>query len=267
MKICTSYFQSEHIRNQVAEIRFSINALTPALEYAGRHADKKIIVEILTLDDDKIPNVNKLFALQQEHQNIYYDFYNLSDLVHYSKENARQPRHIMHHQLATTWGLIQILMYYNVSDISIDEPLTFDMPAIAENVKSKGIAIRLRPHIAKNRYEKEMENDTGLTHFWVLPQHVHLYEDYADVIDIIDNNSERETALVNFYLKGECHASLPLLIEGVEKDIGASFFDEKFAIRRLSCHQTCMKDKNKCRYCDQYVKMYDVIAAQHKSSN
>lgn len=267
MKICTSYYQSEHIRNQVDEIRFSITALTPALDYAERHPDKKIIIEILTLDDSKIPSITKLFTLQQEQENIYYDFYRLSDLVWYSKENSRQPKHIMLHQFATTWGLIQILMYYNVSDITIDEPLTFDMPAIAENIKSKGISIRLRPHVAKNSYEREMENDSGLTHFWVLPQHIHLYEDYADVIDIIDNNSEREAALVNLYLKGEYHASLSFLIEGVEKDIGASFFDEKFAVRRLSCHQTCMKNKNKCRYCDWYAQLYHTVAAQHKSSN
>lgn len=267
MKICTSYFQSELIRQKVDEIRYSMMALTPALEYANRHPDKKIIIEIFSLDDKKLPSIEKLYALQQERTNIYYDFYILSDLVRYSKENNRNPRHIMFHQPATTWGLVQILMYYNVSDIAIDEPLTFNMSEIGMNIRSKGIAIRVRPNVAKNSYEKEMENDTGIIHFWVLPQHLYLYEDYIDVIDIIDNNSERETALVNIYLQDTYESSLGLLIDGITVDIGASFIDDKFVIRRLSCGQNCMKNDNYCHYCSTMMRMYDMIAAQHKSSN
>lgn len=268
MKICTSYFQSEYIRNQVQEIRYSMTALTPALEYSERHPEKKVIIEIFSLDDDKLPKIDKLHSLQQEHENIYYDFYILSDLVTYSKTFGRTPTHIMFHQPATTWGLIQILMYYNVSDITIDEPLTFNMPEIAANVRANGINIRIRPNIAKNRYEQEMESDSGIRHFWVLPQHLNFYEEYVDVLDLIDNNSERETAVVNTYLSNKPYeASLSLLVEGIEKDVGASFIDDRFVIRRLNCGQTCMKNTNYCHYCDTMMRMYDIAAARHESSN
>ena len=267
MKFCTSYFQPDFIRNQVQEVRFSIMALMPALEYAGRHPDKKVIIEILSLADSKMPSVNKLYDLQQENNNVYYDFYALYDLVSYSRAHDHAPRHIMLHQPVDTWGLIQILMYYHVSDITIDEPLTFDLPNVLKDIKSHDINIRIRPNIAKNRYEKEMETDNGLHHFWVLPQHLNFYEDYIDVIDLIDNNSEREAALVKTYLSGNYEASLSLLVEGIEKDIGAPFITDKFVTRRLSCGQVCMKSKDYCHHCDQYAKMYEVIAAQRKSSN
>lgn len=267
MKICTSYFQPEFICNQVQEIRYSMTALMSALEYAERHPEKKIIIEIFSLDDNKLPKIDKLFALQQERDNIFYDFYILSDLVKYSKSNHR-PSRVMFHQPATTWGLIQILMYYNVSDITIDEPLTFNMSEIAANVRANGINIRVRPNIAKNRYEQEMESDSGIRHFWVLPQHLNFYEEYIDVLDLIDNNSERETAVVNTYLNNKPYeASLSLLVEGIEHDVGASFIDDRFVIRRLNCGQTCMKNTNYCHYCDTMMRMYDIAAARHVSSN
>lgn len=267
MKYCTSYFQSEPVRQKIDELRFSTAAMNDALGYAERHSDKRVIIEFLDLHAEHIPTIEKLHKLHQEQPNIYYDFYNLHDLVEYARAFDRQANYIMYHQPALTWGLVQILLYYKVCDIVIGEPLAFNMNELEKNVHPHA-RIRIRPYFAKPEIARGIETDSGIHHFWVLPQHMHFYEPYVDVIDLIDNNIVRETALVNTYTSNkEFSARLDTLIEGVECGVGASFIDDKFVQRRLTCGQSCLKNSNYCHYCDQYVKMYDVIAVQRKSSN
>lgn len=268
MKYCTSYFQSEPARQKVNELRFSIHVLNDALGYAERHSDKRVIVEILDLHAERTPTIEKLHKLHEEQMNIYYDFYNLHDLVEYARWlGDYENKYIMYHQPALTWGLVQILLYYKVCDIVIGEPLAFNMNELEKNVHPHA-RIRIRPYFAKPEIARGIETDLGIHHFWVLPQHMHFYEPYVDVIDLLDDNIVRETALVNTYTSNkEFSARLDTLIEGVECGIGASFIDDKFVQRRLTCGQSCLKNSNYCHFCDQYVKMYDVIAAQRKSSN
>lgn len=268
MKYCTSYYQSEPVRQKVDELRFTVATLNDALGYAERHSDKRVIVEILDLHKERVPSIEKLHKLHEEMPNVYYDFYNLHDLVEYARWlGSYEHKYIMYHQPALTWGLIQILLYYKVSDIVIGEPLAFNMPELEKNVHDKA-RIRIRPYFAKPEIARGIETDSGIHHFWVLPQHMHLYEQYVDVIDLLDDNVVRETALVHTYTSGkEFSARLDTLIEGVECEVGASFIDEKFVMRRLSCGQNCLKNSNYCHHCDQYVKMFNVIAAQRKSSN
>lgn len=268
MQYCTSYYQSEPIRKKVNELRFSSRAINDALGYAERHPDKRVIIELLDLHDDYMPPMEKLHKLHTEQTNVYYDFYNLHDLVEYSRFLKDNENHyIMYHQPVLTWGLVQILLYHKVSDIVISEPLTFNMQELAQNIHPK-VKIRVRPYFAKPEVARGIETDSGIHHFWILPQHIHLYEPYIDVIDLIDDNIVRETALVNTYTSNkEFAARLDTLIEGIESSIGASFIDEKFVQRRLNCGQNCLKNNNYCHFCDQYVKMYDVIAKQQETSN
>lgn len=267
MKYCTSYYQGEAIRKKVDELRFSVASLNDALGYAERHSEQRIIIEILNLHEANMPSKQKLHKLHQEQTNIYYDFYNLSDLIEYSREFNREVDYIMYHQPALTWGLIQILLYYRVSDITISEPLVFNMQELQKNVHPYA-RLRIRPYLAKPALARGVETDLGIHHFWVLPQHMHLYDQYVDVIDLLDDTVPRETALVLAYTCSEPYtARLDTLIEGVECGIGASFIDEKFVQRRLTCNQNCLKNRNYCHHCDQYVKMYDVIAKQRKDSN
>lgn len=268
MKYCTSYYQSEPVRQKIDELRFSSSVMNEALGYAERHSNKRVIVEFIDLHGEHIPQIEKLHKLHVEMPNVYYDFYNLYDLVEYARWLGKyEDRYIMYHQPALTWGLIQILLYYRVSDITLGEPLTFNMNELEKNVHPHA-RLRIRPYIAKPEIARGIETDPGIHHFWVLPQHMHLYEPYIDVLDLLDDNIVREAALVNTYTSNkEFSARLDTLIEGVECEIGASFIDDKFVQRRLTCGQSCLKNSNYCHFCDQYVKMYDVIAAQRKSSN
>lgn len=266
MKFCTSYYQNEDMRKKVDELRWSAYSLSNALEYSERHPDTRIIIEILNLADERTPSTDMLQKIQQENQQIYYDFYSLDDLITYA--DYTQSNHIMYHQPALTWNLVQILLACNVSDITIGEPLTFNMNDVEKNIRSLGVKVRVRPYIARNNYQMKLQNDNGAHHFWILPQHLYLYENYIDVIDLIDDNTVREIGLINAYTSTlPYNAHLSTLIQGLNSDIGAGFIDETFVNSRLNCGQYCMKNKNSCHRCDQYIKMYDVINLLKKNSN
>lgn len=264
MRYCTSYYQKENIRAKVNEVRFTIQNLTLALTYATEHKDKRIIVEVPSLTANKIPSVEKLFKLQQETENLILDFYELQDLAKYSKTTGS--RHIMYHYPAVTWAMIQILMYYKVSDIYIGEPLVFDLPAVGEYIKDRGVIVRVCPHRVKTEFTKNIETDLGIRHFFILPQDAAWYEKYIDVLELVDHNVVREEALVNTYTadKPYVHA-LDYLIENIGSELPAGVVDERWRNRRLRCQQKCLKDPKECDFCLKHMNLFEAVKKARES--
>lgn len=252
MKYCTSYHQTTAHLEAVNEVRYSAQALTTALDFLQRHADKKIIVEILDLNAASVPSIEKLQKLQTECATLYLDFYNLSDLENYSKycKNYSNDIHIMYHHPAVTWALVQILIYYKVSDILIGEPLIFCKKELMALKARYNLTIRAIPASAQNALGVGIEENSGLRHFWILPQHVPLYEDYIDVLDILSNKQDRESALLDIYLAEKPYiASLQFLIDNIDSSALGAWFDESFVSRRFNCGQRCLTITSKCNGC------------------
>ena len=90
MKYCTSSYQPESIRNKVDEIRFAAQNLTIALDYAVQHINKRIIIEITSLNAANLPTIEKLYKIQEKTSNLILDFYDLQDLIQYSKQTKQE---------------------------------------------------------------------------------------------------------------------------------------------------------------------------------
>ena len=254
MKYCTSYAQNEDIRKLVNEIRFPVSLLNRAIEYGIDHKDKRIIVEIRNLHNEKMPSIDQLKDLLAENINFSLDFYILSDLIEFSKAGGVN---LMYHYPVMTWGLVQILSYYKVSDITIAEPLFFSMEKIKKNIKCN---IRVCPCIAKQKIEYNVKNDYGIQHSFILPQHMPLYEKYIDVLDLMDSNIDREATLVQVYIKAKSYIGpLDALVSGIETQLPASIIDEEFVQKRLNCNQVCMENLDNCHYCPMYLSLFNTI--------
>ena len=258
MKYCTSNYQWEAYRMKVQELRFSIKNLNGALHFLEneRHQEHRILLEIPDIHNMGITQ-EKLWTLAKENRQLVLDFFKLEDLIIAAKATDKQCNYMYHYQV-TTWALVQILMYYHVSDMLIGEPITFEMDRVQNNIKSVyDINIRVCPHLGRQISESV---DDGVKHFWILPQHMYLYENIIDVCDLIDNNTVREGTLVDIYTKGEPYIMpLNLLITNCDKDIPAGRITEDMIKRRKNCGQKCMVNKNLCHMCSLFIKLAEVV--------
>ena len=266
MKICASYHIPVEMWNDLDEIRFSTGSSIAALDYAGSHPEKKVIIETLHAEEDNFtPEI--VNDLLNENPNLYFDFYDINDLVKYSNDIRR----FMYHYPANTFNMMYFLLQFPISDITIGEPLTFDLDTVREAFahmeEFERPHIRVNPAIGRPSLFNSIGSiDDGLNHFWILPQHTKIYDEYIDVVDLLDDNATREETLVKLFKKGSYANQLRYYLRNGENPIYASLLDENLAKRRINCRQTCMRGKRpyRCNYCSVEAELYKQLSEKQK---
>lgn len=238
--------------DKIQEIRFPFRKMNEAMDYQQDHPDKTIILEIQDLKDPKMPSIDNLFDLQKQFPFIY-DFFDFTDFVIYCKSTTlidQEWRNVMYHYAATTWAMVHICTYYHARNIMVGEPLVFQCRAL-EKLRHQGYIIRANPQCGVNPAIADT-NANALQHFWVLPQHLHLYENYIDVFELYMPTTEQERGLIELYSTNYPY-SLDLLIREFPcpEQILGSEIDESFAEARLDCGQRCLTPLGTCHKCLQ----------------
>ena len=265
MKFCVTSNSALTTRKIADEVKYTIHRLNDAIEFATTYPDKRIIVTIHSLAEDKVPAIDKLFNIHKEIPNLYYEFKILQDLIKYSKayqEQIREDRHVMFGQSVISWAMVMILRYYMVSDILIAEPLTFNMPDVMKGIKNEGIAVRVNPTLSKHILATENADDSCMNHFWVPPEYVHLYEAYVDTMELCQDadDSSREETLLRLYAVDKSYKSeLRFLIKNFDISMRTAYLDNTFFTRRMNCGQRCLISKNNCHFCSALPRLYTKI--------
>lgn len=252
-----------YIQNKYSEqaefIRFLPEQVERGILYADKHKEstQKVIIEL----KNNLLSLDKLFSIQEENENIIYDFHSLSDMIAYAKHCRKNGiiHDYMYHAPAAIWGLVSILRYYQVSDIMVTEPLTFDIQQLSI-VKRAGTRVHVIPTLCRTPLQREVE-ETGIKHFWVLPQHAHLYEEAIDVFEIIDGNDIRQQAIYEMYaVKGNYTTSpMSLLFTGLDVNMPPEVVPEDMVHRRLTCRQKCMIGNGSCDYCAKQLHFWQLM--------
>lgn len=273
MKYCTSYRQIAAHADDVSQFRFTASTLGLALEFLEAHPEGTAIIEILDLESSKL-STSKIHNLIKENDRLYFDFYSWSDFVTVAKE-APKRRCFMHYPCVTYGEIYFIMHMVGTAGITITEPLIFDIPTVRSVVDSyaanddEHFIIRMVPYIGRpTLYDAIKEQDKGLCHFWVLPQHIHLYEEYIDYVDILAKEQTFEATLLNVYLQGSYLMPLHTIFANVDTLMTGNFVDEDWAKKRLNCRQTCMMNGHRaCHYCDQQNQMYLLLKERHQANH
>ena len=265
MKFCVTSNSALMTRKIADEVKYTIHRLNDAIEFATTYPNKRIIVTIHSLAEEKVPAIEKLFNIHKEIPNLYYEFKILQDLIRYSKayqEQIKEDRHVMFAQPVISWAMVMILRYYMVSDILIAEPLTFNMPDVMKGIKNEGIAVRVNPTLSKHILATENTEDSCMNHFWVPPEYVHLYEQYVDTMELCQdaNESNREETLLRLYAVDKSYKSeLRFLIKNFDISMRTAYLDTTFFTRRMNCGQRCLISKNNCHFCSALPRLYTKI--------
>lgn len=236
--------------------------MNEAIDYSKSHENMKIIIEVYDLHAEKMPSIERMRQLQEE-THFFYDFIEFSDFIDYASStepfseeitddegnsHTEEWRRIMYHYAATTWNLIKILKHYRTSDIIVGEPLVFQSQQL-HKLRRQGFTIRANPHICMNSSFIPTE-ENALLHFWVLPQHINLYDSFIDVFELDISNSKQEIELAKLY-RSDYPYALNLLFQNFQcgEPIYGTDISEEFVRRRLNCKQVCQSPLGGCHDC------------------
>lgn len=264
MKICTSFRQPMTIQSQVQQIRYPIGLFNNVLDRLQNDYKTEFIVEIFDLAKIDL-TIERIHDLAVDYSNLFFDFHDFEDFKEVA--NRYDERKYMYHFPVNTYMDVQYLLQFpGLCAITLEEPLTFDFPNITKTIKDdeeRDIQIRIWPHIGRPTRYNDYIGDNGINHFWILPQHLKFYENYVDVIEILDKNEKREHALCGIYLnKVPYLLGLKPLFKNVDSKMIGACIDEAWPERRLSCRQTCLQKGIHCTLCLRENRYYD-FALEH----
>lgn len=226
------------------------------------HPDSIVIIELLDIDNTNLSS-EEIHRLATEHSNLYFDFYKMSEFRIMSNQYTEQK--YMYHYPITSWiDLNYILHFPGLHAITIGEPLIFDIQRVRTLVdKSReNIQLRAYPTIGRPNMYNDFPGDTGLCHFWVLPQHCSIYDSYIDIFDILDSDADREKVLCDYYINGTAWLfGIDNFFKNMDTNIVGNYVLDSWAEKRLNCGQRCFMPSPTCHYCEDQDMMYDLIRA------
>lgn len=270
MKYAGSYRQVEYY-DYFDEIHFS--KLSQALEYyEEKNGTKDGCLEIYdlktqTFNGEKV-NIEFYHKTLEKYPQLRLQFYQFEDLLHYIEKYIHSGDRYSFHLPADSYNLINSLTRYGASDIILDEPFLFDMDRIVNYIRyyNENCKIHIRPYLGKPGWMPNTESI--MHHFWVLPQHIYLYEDYIDYVDIFADKIERERRLIEAYcIKHEYTNLLGPLVENCtyqDLKMSAGYVPLTLAERRLNCKQICLtRTPSICHQCDRCWSIMQHIAKDY----
>ena len=254
MRYCSTNNVSLQYRQISDEVKYPFADLTNAIDFAKGHREKRVII-VIPLNKD----LNKLHNLHKENNNIILSFINIRDLIDYAEKYSNiEDRHYMLEQPVISWNMVSILKYNLVSDIIIAEPLVFQLDEIAKNIKNEGINVRVNPILGRHKLSK----DSPMNHFFILPQHANLYNDYIDVLEL------NKDILCDIYIyRKEYKDNLCYLINNFDLDLHPNVIDKHFIEARLNCGQKCVISPNHCHYCYRIGQLYTRLRQIENNKN
>lgn len=230
-------------RNLVKEVRQSYNQLG-SLAKQIKDNNFRIIVE--TKEDC---DLKKLFSQLEilEEKNVDYtvsaETFNILNEILNRKYKA-----FLNYPIAN-WELVEEVKKMNMTDIWIDGPLGFDLPAIKKSVGD--IKIRIKPNGSTNWLSYPMD----ITSFFIRPENLELYQEYIDVIDFQEHNEEKEKTLLEIYQRGYFNEKLNYLIPCADCEVSNKLIPEVFGKNRLQCQQKCKVGGRSCHSCPLTISL------------
>ena len=74
MKFCVTSNSALTTRKIADEVKYTTHRLNDAIEFATTYPDKRIIVTIHSLTEDKVPAMDKLFNIHKYHSSVFLLF-------------------------------------------------------------------------------------------------------------------------------------------------------------------------------------------------
>ena len=159
----------------------------------------------------------------------------------------------------TSWELLRKLYECGATYFILGEPLVFNVQAVQESKSTfdRPVIYAFIPNmVAAIPYLKDVQQ------FWVLPQHMHYYENAFDYAYIPFTDIVQTTSTIKSYWDDEPYNfAIFLLIRNMDpryKTMG-KWFRDKWAETRCKCRHLCAQNPNYCQYCVRQNDLFQYV--------
>ena len=240
--------QPASILKTVDEIRINYNDKDILYDYEKDYPDKRIVINISkdqTIDWDYLTafknNLNIIVALKDPKEGYNAILRNIPWYWGYE---------------VTDWFELDSLIALGVSEITIGDPLFFNLDIIKSKCKPYNILIRKAPNVAYNNY---IPRENGIIGAYIRPEDIGDYEKYIDIIEFTARDLDEERTLLKIYRDDQnWPGNLNFLIKNLNYNIDNRGFSSTFAANRQNCGRRCMINGN-CHLCESEFLLVTTI--------
>ena len=253
MKYCVNYYKDFRYNDIIDEIVISYatyrDSLVDRLQEQNWKEEQRIIIDLqLGGDINSIPILKMCMKI---HSNFAVRLDIIQEDLIPELKDAGIPFFFTNY--TDTPDEIYGMIHRGVCDVYVTESLGFSLEKISPYCKEKGVNVRIIPNIAQ--YKRHFRKDIPDPYkFFVRPEDVKLYDKYADVFEIIAEDS-RLSIIYEIYRNEHWDGDLKQLIAGFDESFYNKGIVDYFGKERLICNQRCMQEK--CTLCKQIKDLAD----------
>lgn len=231
------------ILSKVDEIKIPYDNISEIEYYFGQYPEVEFVIQI---NSGAEVNIELLKELNGKY-NITLELINIRNTDIYNKYNLKW---FWKYPIQTFYDL-QDLKRLGADQVLIEAPLFFDL----KTVKSFDIKVRV---IANQCYQNYIPRENGIHGCWILPQHMHLYEDYVYMVEFHYINKIQYKKLLEVYKeRKDWVEDCDLIFHNFNYHILGTAISEDLGAARLTCKQRCAQGR--CHLCNSAFNLGNTI--------
>lgn len=277
MKYCLNYWRKSQYLNEVDELNIDFTAedtdeFENFIKFLEKHPNQKInaFVNVKSFDNFFNNRFDKLFSSlweeRPEARHFAIRFYPLMDKPVIYWEMDTRVKNFLNDKtrkcpvylgvLATSDELLNYCVENWVNEVYLSGRLAFELPFIAKNLHDRGVRIRLIPNLAQGEpYTNPLQK------FFIRPEDVHFYNDYADVLEFYERGNVPDVVYEVYTKDKEWFGEL----EEIIYNLGLNDFTlnnrgilPQFGQIRTCCGRSCLT-KGDCKICANIKEISEIL--------
>ena len=255
MKYCIDYFQNSKAKDKADEFMIKYTKKNDILiDFLEENKTKRIILKIeeeLTEGELKL-----LKTICDSYTNLVLRFETFD--YQYVETITEIGVPFFYANRVNSWDEFIGLIELGVTDIYIVEDLAFELDKVSQIAHEENIQIRIFPNVAQSSWR----DTPDIKKFWVRPEDIDFYSQYADVCEFF-GTAEQLPILLKIYKEDkQWFGLLNEIIIGLKTPLDSRFTDPGFVEKRIRCGKSCRKG-GKCKMCDLHVELSYALKQAH----
>lgn len=245
--ICVPFTKDFIHNDEVSQFTVKYNSDTDdfmnLVKFISSYPNHRINIELIAPNEDAF----LLSALMKFHHNVY--FLLNSAYVEKVDEFTAAGLKFFFDLPATNWDILHSLVKSGVSDVYVSGDLGFCMNQVKRVCDDNDVQIRLMLGLAQQA--DPMGTSDSLVSFYIRPEDVDMYAEYADVFELFltDRHPSVMPVLYSIFVTDKLwFGDLSEIIVGLETSLDSRTLLETFGLYRLNCKKRCYKGSN-CEIC------------------
>lgn len=249
--------QNDHINDAATEFNIIFkkdrNSMEKLIEFAEAYPDKRINIEMDTIDTTILSVVNKV------HDQIYARLSEVSHLEAIPALKEKNIKFFMDYKLFPAKNICDLsyLLSLGVTDIYPVDDLLYNIYDLHKILESHGVQARM----VLNRLPYTLLDNENPRIPWFTPQNTDILDKFIDVaeFDVLNDPQgwkQFEVYYNTWFVRKHWHGNLREIIPELNFDIpNDSLFSSDLLNYKIHCGRHCVNKNSHCNRCENFIEI------------